>query len=152
MTEVPKAFTIGDINKFSRNSMWWAFNFVSNFANLRYSYMIKDIQKTQTELEDKFIREQDSVISISKGLNEAKRQKVLTNYTLACGNLTHNKWLELGEFLITKYNDGYIKDENGQVQQEGYPEDWKKQVIDNNPEKYLIPDWNKENNIKDLPY
>ncbi len=152
VTEVPKAFTIGDINKFSRNSMWWAFNFVSNFANLRYSYMIKDIQKIQTELEDKFIREQDSVISISKGLNEAKRQKVLTNYTLACGNLTHNKWLELGEFLITKYNDGYIKDENGQVQQEGYPEDWKKQVIDNNPEKYLIPDWNKENNIKDLPY
>ena len=25
-------------------------------------------------------------------------------------------------------------------------------LIENNPEKYLIPDWNRENNIKDLPY
>jgi hypothetical protein len=58
----------------------------------------------------------------------------------------------LGELLITKYNDGYIKDENGRPRQEGYSEEWKKQVIENNPEKYLIPDWNKENNIKDLPY
>lgn len=152
VTEVPEAFTIGDINKFSRNSMWWAFNFVSNFANLRYSYMIKDIQKEQSVLEDKFIREQDSVVSMAQDLNESERQSVLTNYTLASGILTHTKWLELGEFLITKYNDGYIKDERGRPQQEGYPEEWKKQVIENNPEKYLIPDWNKENNIKDLPY
>ncbi|OQX74409.1 MAG: hypothetical protein B6D61_11650 [Bacteroidetes bacterium 4484_249] len=150
--KIPEPFTKGDINKFSWDSMWWVFNFVSNYANLRYSYMIKDIQEVQGELEDKFISEQDSVISLVKNLYPEHQSQILTDYTIKSADLVHQRWIELGEHLITKYNDGYIKNENGRPQQEGYPEDWKKSVIENNPEKYRIPEWNKEGAIEVLPY
>ena len=32
------------------------------------------------------------------------------------------RWQELGDFLITKYNDGYIQDENHRPREVGYPE------------------------------
>ena len=47
ITRLPEAFTVGGINEFSWDSAWWVFNFVSNFANLKYSYMIGDIQAVQ---------------------------------------------------------------------------------------------------------
>ena len=39
--EVPESFTRGDIQQFSWDSAWWVFNFVANFANLRYCDMAR---------------------------------------------------------------------------------------------------------------
>ncbi|MCD4679100.1 MAG: C69 family dipeptidase, partial [Bacteroidales bacterium] len=152
ITEIPDAFTKGDIRKYSRESAWWAFNFVSNFANLRYSYMIKDIQLVQKELESSFIAMQDSVETKAKQLKKKKRNKFLTNYSCSMGELTHKKWTELGEHLITKYNDGYIKNEKGSPEAVGYPEEWLKSLIKAEPKKFKIPDWNSEYELEALPY
>lgn len=152
ITEIPEAFTKGDIRKYSRESAWWAFNFVSNFANLRYSYMIKDIQVVQKELESSFIAMQDSVETKAKQLKKKKRNKFLTNYSCSMGELTHKKWTELGEHLITKYNDGYIKNEKGSPEAVGYPEEWLKSLIKAEPKKFKIPDWNSEYELEALPY
>jgi len=152
ITEIPKAFTKGDIRKYSRESAWWAFNFVSNFANLRYSYMIKDIQIVKKELESSFIAMQDSVETRAKQLKKKKRNKFLTNYSCSMGELTHKKWTELGEHLITKYNDGYIKNEKGSPEAVGYPEEWLKLLIKAEPKKFKIPDWNSEYELEALPY
>ena len=57
ITEIPECFQVGngDMLTYSETSAFWAFNFVTNFAYLRYSDMIKDVQKVQAELENKFV-------------------------------------------------------------------------------------------------
>ena len=57
ITEIPECFRVGngDMLTYSETSAFWAFNWVSNFAYLRYNDMIKDIQKVQPELENKFV-------------------------------------------------------------------------------------------------
>lgn len=152
ITEIPVPFTKGDISKFSWDSMWWVFNFVSNFANLRYDDMIIDIKKVQEKLENKFISEQQNLIDSLANSNDNDRSAILTQYSANAGALTHSKWIELGELLITKYNDGYIKNDDGRPKEAPYSEQWKTSVIKSDPEKYKIPKWNAENSIEELPY
>jgi isocitrate lyase len=132
--------------------MWWAFNFVSNFANLKYSYMIEDIQKVQSTLEKNMIAQQDSVANVVKDLSKKKRQKMLTNYSNALGEEAHQQWLALGDALITKYNDGYVKDESGKINEMGYPDAWMDELNKVSGDKFKIPEWNKSGRQKNLPY
>ena len=150
--EIPEPFANGDIQKFSWESAWWVFNFVSNFANLKYSYMIEDIRKVQSELENKFINDQDSVEVNSKNLDEEQMKKFLTNYSLMQGNYAHQRWIELGEYLITKYNDGYVKDDQGNLREVGYPDAWKNKMMNIETDKFLIPEGGMDNKIEKLPY
>ncbi len=151
-TSIPEPFTKGDINKYSRDAMWWAFNFVSNFANLKYSFMIKDIQKVQSELESRMIGEQDSITNLALKMSKSKRVEMLTNYSENCGNEVHQSWLELGDMLITKYNDGYVKDENGTIREVGYPQEWKSEINRLYPNKFKIPDTGKSTKPENVPH
>ena len=139
VTKISESFTKGDIRNFSWESAWWTFNFVSNFSNLKYSYMKEDIQKIQQKLESKFISDQDSIVKAALKLNKEERINFITEYSCNQGNLAHKEWIELAEFLIMKYNDGYVKDENGKITSPGYPEKWKQEMINFYPEKFKIP-------------
>jgi len=46
--------------------------------------------------------------------------------------------------LICKYNDGYVKDENGRARSKGYPSAWLKKVLKLKPEQFKLPDWGEE--------
>ncbi len=151
-TSVPEPFTKGDINKFSREAMWWAFNFVSNFANLKYSYMIKDIQKVQSELESRMIGEQDSITKLVLDMPKNERTEMLTNYSAKWGQKVHQSWLELGEMLITRYNDGYVKDEKGTIHEVGYPKEWTNEMNRIYPEKFKIADPAKSIKSGNVPH
>ena len=52
-TRVPKSFAVGtgDFHTVTWESAFWVFNQVANYAYLRYSEMITDIQKVQGQLE-----------------------------------------------------------------------------------------------------
>ncbi|RLD48919.1 MAG: hypothetical protein DRI94_11845 [Bacteroidetes bacterium] len=132
INKIPEAYTIGDINKFSWKSAWWVFNFVANFANIRYVDMIKDIQKVQHQHENLYISQIDSIDVKAKELlktsGKEKSNEFLTNYVKLSGDKLVADWINLGEFLITKYNDGYVKDEKNQIKQTGYPQDWYNKV------------------------
>lgn len=52
--------------------------------------------------------------------------KFLTKYCLDNAEKNFKRWTEPGDFLITKYNDGYIQDENHGAQEVVYPEKWLK--------------------------
>jgi dipeptidase len=151
-TSVPEPFTRGDINKFSWDSMWWAFNFVSNFANVKYSYMIKDIQQVQHALESEMIREQNMIADAVKNMPKDERTDKLTSFSNNWGTKVHARWIELGEALITKYNDGYVKNETGKIEEVGYPGAWKDQLNNLYPEKYKINTWENEEKQNKLPY
>ncbi len=144
ITELPKSYTVGRLQRFSRDSAWWAFNFVANYANLRWSYMIKDIQKVQKEIEDTEFSLQPYIEKTALELYEAGKKdlmkKYLTNYCVQNAELGIRKWWDLADMLVTKYNDGYIQDEKGRPHAVGYPESWLKEEVKKHPEKFKLKD------------
>jgi dipeptidase len=133
ITELPESFTTGSLSRFSRDSAWWAFNFVANYANLRWNHMIKDIQEVQQEIEDLEFGLQPAVEQVAQNLLETNPKMVepfLSHYCVANAEAHIKKWWDLADRLITKYNDGYIQDEEGRAQEIGYPEQWLKREID----------------------
>jgi dipeptidase len=147
INDIPKSFAHGDLQEFSWKSAWWVFNFVANFANLKYSYMVKDIQKVQSALEKQFISLQPAVEKTALDLHAKKSDLLvgyLTNYSVSLGDMVVKRWIELGEFLITKYNDGYVKDERGRPRGMGYPSKWLKKVLELKPEQFKLPKWGEQ--------
>jgi dipeptidase len=145
--DLPKSFTVGDLQKFSWDSAWWVFNFVANFANLKYSYMVKDIQKIQAALEGQFIALQPTIEKAALELYKTDLKllvRYLTNYSVSQGDEVVRRWKELGEYLLTKYNDGYVKDENGRPRGMGYPSEWLKEVLKSKPDQFKLPIWEGE--------
>ncbi len=139
---IPESYTVGSLQKFSWNSAWWVFNFVSNIANLKYSYMIEDIQKVQSELEGYFLALQPAVEKTALELyktDQALMTRYLTDYTVTHGEMVVDRWRELGEFLLVKYNDGYVKNSEGKPEDKGYPESWLRKVLKNRPEQFKLP-------------
>jgi dipeptidase len=146
ITELPHSYTTGSIKKFSKDSAWWAFNFVANYANLRWNYMIKDIQKIQKEIEDMEFNIQPAIEEIA--LNLLKKdpkliENFLTEYCVGNAEMNIKKWWELGEFLITKYNDGYIQNEKGRAKEVGYPEQWLIREVKEHPGKFRLKEQRK---------
>ncbi len=142
ISEVPPSFANGSLGQFSWDSAWWVFNFVSNYANLKYSHMIQDIQLVQAEIEGDFLDLQPAVELTAAHLAETDpdlMRRYLTNYSVQQAEGVTQKWRQLGEYLVTKYNDGYIKDENGRPREQGYPEAWLRAVLEQRPEQFLLP-------------
>jgi len=77
---------------------------------------------------------------------------MLTAYSAKWGEKVHQSWLELGEMLITKYNDGYVKDEKGAIREVGYPEEWKNEMNRIYPEKFKIPESEKSTKPVNVPH
>ena len=141
ITDLPKSYTVGQLDKFSRESAWWAFNFVANYANLRWSYMIKDIQKVQKEIETVEFSKQKSVEEAAMNMlkeNPKLISQYLTKYCVDNAEASIRKWWDLGDYLITKYNDGYIQDEKGNPQEIGYPVPWLKKELKDGGEKFKL--------------
>ncbi len=133
---VPKSFDSGSIDTFSWDSAWWTFNLVANYACLKYSYMIKDIQAVQSEIEDNLLKLQPVVEATAAELyrtDPALMKQYLTDYSLSQGESAVQRWRELAKHLIAKYNDGYIN-----RREVGYPEEWLRKVIKENPEQFRL--------------
>jgi dipeptidase len=133
ITQAPRAYAAGNgsFHKFTWESAFWVFNFVSNFAYLRYQDMIQDIQKVQRELEGRFLAEgiqiDDAALALYRQSPILARE-YLTAYSEKNGSETLARWKKLGEFLLVKYLDGNVKDELGNVTHPGYPEGWYRRI------------------------
>lgn len=157
ITAVPECFRVGngDLLTYSETSAFWAFTQVSNFAYLRYSDMIKDIQKVQQEKEDKFVRFipviDKAAITLMEGNDPALARKFLTEYSVNEANETTAQWKKLYQYLLVKYMDGNIKkEENGKFSrneyglpafplQPGYPEWWLRIIANSTGDKLKVP-------------
>src|SRR3989339_28396 len=145
MTRPPEPFTIGSISDFSLESGWWVFNLVANLAYTKYSYIIKDIQKVQSELENKFHATQPAVEKAALELEKTDRALMvdsLTDYSVTQADNTFYRWRDLWRFLVMKYNDGYINDVNvangRHPQGVGYGDEFLKAVIKDKPGYYEV--------------
>lgn len=141
--QTPKAYSHGDLNKFSWESAWWTFNFVGNYVNLRYNDMVKDVQQVQSQTEDTFLQRQAAVERTAMALLSEDREACLdylTEYTQQQADQTVARWKQLGEHLIMKYNDGYMKDEKFHLRTEPMQEEWRRKALQDDPGRKL-PVW-----------
>lgn len=155
ITSIPTSYAEGngDMLTYSNDAAFWSFNKVANFCYLRYNYMIKDVQKKQSELENTFARQisetDTKALEIWK-FNPDKARVYLTEKTDERANSTVKEWNKLFEYLLVKFIDGNIKkEEDGGFKrneygfpvspmQPGYNETWKKQVIQSNGDVLFV--------------
>ena len=140
---LPESYTVGSLSKFSWDSAWWVFNFVANYANLRYSDMRPVIQAVQRDLEGSFLALQPAVEKTALALHKedpALMTRYLTDYSVQHAEMVTKRWRTLGEYLIQKYNDGYVQDENGRPHEQGYAEEWLRRVLRERPEQFRLPE------------
>ncbi|HOG52864.1 MAG TPA: C69 family dipeptidase [Bacillota bacterium] len=125
-TSIPASFTVGSRATLDRNSAWWAFNLVSNFADLKYSYMIKDIEALASKFEDEALAMQPVIESAAAELYKVDPKlavSFLTNYSNAHAEKVVAEWWKLFDTLAVKYQDGYVS-----LKTAGYPDEWLKAV------------------------
>jgi dipeptidase len=154
--EVPDCFKVGngDMLTYSPSSAFWLFNTVANFCYSRYDSMSADALKVQKNLESKYLGETAEIDDTAKNMfsdNVWKAREYLTTYSLKSAQNTFDQWKKLSEYLIVKYIDGNIKKEkDGKFErsadgctvmpmQPGYPDSWKKSVIQDTGSKLLVP-------------
>ncbi len=155
ITDLPEAFRTGDLQAFTWDSAWWTFNFVANYAALKYSHMIVDIQAVQAELEGNLLALQPSIDKTASDLaarDPELARDFLTSYSVSSGQSVHRRWRSLADDLLTRYNDGYVKDEEGLPAEVGYPESWLRDVIQLRPEQFLLRRGDDDSLQTVLPY
>ncbi|MCL5807654.1 MAG: C69 family dipeptidase [Deltaproteobacteria bacterium] len=131
-TTLPAPIQKGDILSFNRESMWTAFNYVANYAMLKYSYMIKEIQAVRDRLEARFFGTQQEVeeeaLALWKKGDKKGARSLLTRHADEQALNVLREWWLLSEHLYIKYNDGYLNTKAGIAQAVFYPAWWLKLV------------------------
>nr|WP_321451904.1 C69 family dipeptidase [uncultured Carboxylicivirga sp.] len=149
----------GDLLNFTWDASFWVFTWVSNQAYSRYSYMIEDIKKVQTELEDNLSAYTVAIDQSAKALydqNPTLARQFLTDFSCNQAEIVTDRWRELGEFLLVKYNDGNLhEEENGVFKRNeygnpahakfpGYSEDYYRSVVKDAGDKLKMRDLPKQ--------
>jgi dipeptidase len=156
MSSVPHSYAEGngDILTYSDNAAFWVFNRVSHFSYLFYDRVIVDIRKKQNEYAEKYkayIPVIDAgAVSLHKE-NPERAVEFITDFSHNMANALVNDWKNFSNFLLVKYLDGNIKQEiDGEfirtpygfpkgLKQFDYPDEWKKTIIDQTGDKFLVP-------------
>ena len=156
MTRVPWCYSQnnGSMTEFSWTSAFWMHNWVANQAYNKYNFMIKDIRKVQSELEQRYQEMQPVIeanaMEIAKKEGEAAAVEYITSYACDLANSMTARWRQLGEFLLVKYIDGNVKhEENGVFKtrhgivefpdQPGYDEAYYRTIHQGNYEHLKVP-------------
>lgn len=139
---VPRSFAAGSIRHFTWDSAWWVFNLAANYAYLKYSHIVPEIQAVQKDIESNLLALQPAVEKTAVELaqsNPELARRYLTDYCVMHAEQTVSRWRTLTEDLITKYNDGYVRSPEGKYPDVGYPEAWLRRVIRERPEQFRLP-------------
>jgi hypothetical protein len=103
--------------------------------------MAPEIIAVQQEIESNFFDLQPSVDRTALDLHKESpglMRQYLTDYSVTQAEMVMSSWQDLAGHLITKYNDGYVKDDEGEPQSAGYPEPWLREVLRARPGRYDI--------------
>ena len=109
---VPRSFAQGDIDRFSWDSAWWVYNIVSNLTYNTYSRIMPEVAEAQKEVEDAIFAMLPAVEETAVKLYEQDPElakRFLTTYSVSTAEGTLERWKELGTYILTKFNDGYVR-------------------------------------------
>lgn len=156
ITKSPECYSAATADgvTFSWKSAFWVCNWVANMVYPRYSMMFGDLKKLRDNLENSYIARQSDVEAKAKQLlakSKSDAVAYLTNYSDTLAQSMIESWKNLGEFMIVKYNDQVVKPErNGKflrtkyglgeaVERPGFPEKYRKVIVKETGDKYLMP-------------
>lgn len=119
-SEVPAAFTneVGGPTTFGWDCAFWVNNAVANYVYPRYSVVMPELRKAQTEMDDFFENDQANVEKEAAKKNGDDLDMFLTKKTASYTEQYMTRWKKLFETIIVKYNDGVVKQEKDGVIQE----------------------------------
>ena len=132
MTRLPEAFITGDHNEFDWDSAWWVSNLVSNLTYDRWSRILPDVQAVQGEQEDMFFTMMPAVESAAAELmkkDEDLARKFVTDWSMGSAESLFETWRSLAGAILTKHNDGYVREPGERSRGIGYSDEWLRRVI-----------------------
>jgi len=126
VSDLPASYQICNTSEFSREAAWWAFNFVGNWAGIRYNLMHLDIADQQEEIEIaeiSGISRADSV-ALSMIRNSDEITEYLTQFCTSNADSVVSEWWNFAGRMIVKYDDGFLNSPAHMAHELGYPEWW----------------------------
>lgn len=114
VSAVPECFREGngDLYTYSPTSAFWIFNKVANWAYTKYSAMLPDIRRVQTQWEEYFNSLVPAVDAAAMEMSPADARTFLTSFSCAQAEASTKAWDKLYEYLLVKYLDGQQRKED----------------------------------------
>ncbi|MGB5708417.1 MAG: C69 family dipeptidase [Arenicellales bacterium] len=126
-SDLPWSFQNGNTRTFDRESAWWVFDFVANWARLNFQRICNvDIVPLQKKLE---ARAFDNVAKTDRKIlaRPDHAVEIATQFGIEHAGEVLENWWHLAELLIAKYSDGYINKpamDREYAVDIGYPAHW----------------------------
>mmetsp|Transcript_701 Transcript_701/g.873 ORF Transcript_701/g.873 Transcript_701/m.873 type:complete len:434 (-) Transcript_701:122-1423(-) len=121
MPEIPASYSrYTQATLTRRKSAFWAACVVANVANLKYNYMIRDIQQLQQTLESNAVQELQQQ-------QQPQPQTTSLDYFYQTAEQNMQALWDLSDHLLFKYASGFVN-EPELSQMVGYPDWWLEQV------------------------
>jgi dipeptidase len=114
LTKVPHCYAHGngDLLTLSWDAAFWVHNYVANQVYNRYSLMIPDVRRVQTEVEDYMAAEVAATEARVASLSDKKQRKALSELSTRLADYSTTQFKALGDYLFVKYLDGNVKRED----------------------------------------
>jgi len=110
--ELPETHTTGNHYKFEwRKNMWWASTFVQTFSNVMYCYIIQDVKKEISEIEDEALKAIPGIDQAALELYRSDPEKARDFLTQWCNQFARDatrRYWDFAEYLIVKYHNRFI--------------------------------------------
>lgn len=160
VNEIPRCYSrIADKQDdvtFSWNSAFWVENTVSNMVYPYYSKIFPDLKAKRDEIEkrefEKVAEMDKELTTLANNQQTEEATKKATQFSRNQANKMLKEWKELFAFIVVKHNDMAEKkvDSNGKFEKTkygyaaspnrpGYPEAYRKAIIKETGNKYLMP-------------
>ena len=143
ITKVAAPYRTCDARMFTRDSAFWAFNFVENWAGLNYQRIHADIVAKRNELETaafEAVAEADARAQAMHAEDPAQAVEWLTAFSSEQAHAVFAAWQQFGDRLVAEYADGGLNFPGQLNEKIGYPREWLLQTRwPNGPTRYERP-------------
>jgi dipeptidase len=155
---IPECFAIGNgsMITWSETSAYWTFSQLNNWAYSRYNLIHPEIEKYQSLLEGRFVKEVSETDKNANALfskDPKQARELLTAYSVTAGNQLVGEWKTFYQYLFMKYHDGNLKiSEEMQLMDNGngknvpkrplhpgYGKEWERSMIQGTGDRLKVP-------------
>lgn len=124
MNELPESYQTCNTGVYQEESAWWAFNMVAEWSAVKYSYIRRDIEAMQENIEERELRAVANLDTLTRDLPSAERTEMLTGWATANADSVVGAWKTFFPVLVARYDEGFFSAPGHTGQDMGYPRPW----------------------------